>query len=69
MLNLGYEPKKPGAKRKYPWDELEVGESFVLENRKMSSIGSAMDYANQSRSPKRFVSRTIGNDLEIRRVK
>jgi hypothetical protein len=48
---------------------MEVGESFVLENRKMSSMGSAMYYANQSRWPKRFVSRTIGNDLEVRRVK
>jgi hypothetical protein len=60
---------KFGAARKYPWDELEVGETFVLKDRKMSSMASVLYYANQSRAPKKFRSRTVGADLEIRRVR
>lgn len=69
MLDRGYEPKKPGAKRKYPWDELEVGEMFVVENRTMSNFTGTLAYANASRGPKKFRSRTVGADLEVRRVK
>jgi hypothetical protein len=58
-----------GAKRKYPWDEMEVGETFVEKGRTMSSFSGALAYANQSRYPKKFRSRTVGADLEVRRVK
>ena len=70
MLDGPYPSRTPsGAKRKYPWDEMAVGETFILRDRKMASMGSALHYANQSRAPKKFRSRTIGADLEVRRVK
>lgn len=71
MLDGVFYPSRTasGAKRKYPWDEMDVGETFILIGRKMSSMASALHYANQSRAPKKFRSRTVGADLEVRRVK
>ena len=67
---LYYPSRTPsGAKRKYPWDEMEVGETFTLVNRKMASFSGTLAYANASRHPKKFRSRKIGADLEVRRVK
>ncbi len=70
MLDRTYEPRiKPGAKRKFPWDEMAVGESFIVHNRLMASFGGTLSYANSSRFPKKFRSRTIGPDLQVMRVK
>jgi hypothetical protein len=60
---------KSGAVRKFPWDEMKVGESFIIANRKMASFGGTLSYANASRYPKKFRSRTIGPDLQVMRVK
>ena len=70
MRDDGY-PRRTatGAKRKYPWDELEVGETFTEKDRTMSSFSGALAYANGSRAPKKFRSRTVGADLEIRRIR
>lgn len=61
--------KKPGAKLKYPWDTLAVGETFPVAGRNSSSFSGTLRYANQSRAPKKFGTRTVGDGLEIRRVK
>lgn len=61
--------KKPGAKLKFPWDELAVHGDFVVEGRSVASFSGTLHYANNSRRPKRFISRTVGNNLEVRRVK
>ncbi len=58
-----------GIKRKFPWDELEVGEKFTVENRTLSSFSGTLRYANESRAPKKFGTRTIGKNLEVRRAK
>lgn len=60
---------KRGAARKYPWDELGVGETFVLGGFKVSQFGGTLAYANASRFPKMFRSRRVETGIEIRRVK
>jgi hypothetical protein len=60
---------KSGAKRKFPWDETDVGQHFIVKDRTAMSFGGTLAYANESREPKRFRCRTVGPDLEIRRVK
>ena len=71
MLDAGLYPSrsKRGAKRKWPWDELAVGEHFIVEDRTLNSFTGTLAYANRSREPKRFRSRIVGKDLEVRRVK
>jgi len=70
LLDGPYPSRTPsGAKRKFPWDEMEVGETFIITGRKMASFGGTLSYANASRYPKKFRSRTVGADLEVRRVK
>lgn len=58
-----------GIKRKFPWDELDVGETFTVENRTPSGFSGTLRYANESRAPKKFGTRTVGKNLVIRRVK
>ena len=71
MLEPGQYPThgNRGAKRKFPWDELEVSENFIVKDRTMSSFSGAMGYANVSRYPKKFSARTVGRDLYVWRVK
>lgn len=71
MLDAGYYPRRTptGAKRKYPWDELEVGETFEVKQKSVYDFCSTLGYANRSRAPKRFTSKSRGPDLIIRRVK
>lgn len=61
--------KKPGPKLKFPWDDVAVGEHFIVEDRTLNSFTGTLAYANRSREPKQFRSRTVGNNLEVRRVK
>jgi len=61
--------KKPGRKLTFPWDSMAVGDTFTVENRTVRSFTGTMAYANESRAPKRFRSKTIGDNIEIRRVK
>ena len=71
MAEVGeYPPRsRGGAKRKYPWDEMAVGEHFTVRNRTLSSFTGTLAYANASREPRRFRSRKVGENLEIRRSK
>lgn len=64
------ENTKPlGRPCQYPWDEMAVGESFIVEGRTSSSFSGSMAHANNTRAPKRWKLRTDGANLEIRRVK
>ena len=71
MLDEGHYKARgtSGIKRKFPWDELEAGETFTVENRTPSGFSGTLRYANESRAPKKFGTRTVGKDLIIRRVK
>lgn len=71
MLDAGHYKARgtSGIKRKFPWDELDVGENFVVEGRTLSSFSGTLRYANESRAPKKFGTRTVGKNLEIRRIK
>lgn len=51
--------RRSGASAKYPWANMEVGDSFVMETG-ASSVGAYTSYANKAYSPKRFSSRKIG---------
>ena len=71
MLDEAPYPRRSkfGPPRKYPWDELEVGETFEVKDRKMGDFCSSLHYANQSRAPKRFSGKTRGADIIVKRVK
>ena len=43
----------------YPWDDLNVGDSFALPGLKAGSVGSMTAKATKDRAPKRFTYRTL----------
>lgn len=61
--------KKPGRKLKYPWDEMAVGDEFTVPGRNSSSFSGVIAYANNSRRPKRWTARTVGEDMVARRIR
>ncbi len=70
MLEPGRYPSRGrcGTKRKFPWDELEVSEKFIVKDRTMSSFSGTIGNANSSRYPKKFSARTVGRDIHVWRI-
>lgn len=62
-------PPIPGREGVYPFDELEVGQSFfvpfIKEAHEMS--GSVTSY-NKTRAPKKFASRTVDGGVRVWRT-
>ena len=56
-----------GKKSKWPWDKIEVGESFVIEGRTIVRASSMAYYASK-RFGFKFTCRTIGEDVRVWRV-
>lgn len=44
---------------KYPWAEMEVGDSFVFENVKRGSVATMVSLRNKYDAPKQFVVRIV----------
>lgn len=61
-------PQKAGGIGKlnsFPWNELEVGDSFLLTNTKPKSAHVATARANARFKPKRFTSRVVEGGVRI----
>lgn len=57
---------------KYPWLEMEVGDSFFVENppKQKNGYPSTMaTTATRRLSPKKFVQRVVDNGLRVWRIK
>lgn len=53
---------------KYPWRVLEIGDSFFIENGKMSSIAGSKDWA-QKQLRRKFTARTVEGGIRVWRIK
>ena len=64
-------PKRRGSGGKYPWDEMEVDDSFlvVLKGIKSTSAFSLVSRANVMRAPKHFAARKVSNGVRIWRTR
>lgn len=50
------------GKPKYPWNDMEVGDSFYAPDasmRKNGNFNSVVHYANKLYTPKKFIQRTV----------
>lgn len=56
-----------GRFAKYPWQEMEIGDSFVYPGATQTARG-AVWVANKTRAPKRFVCRKFDGVTRIWRV-
>ena len=68
MLEVVRQPGQPGKPRVFPWDEMEVGEHFIVQGRTVDGFTGTLAYANKSRAPKRFTSRDNLCGVTVRRV-
>jgi hypothetical protein len=54
----------------YPWSKLEAGESFIIQNRTLRSVGHSVTKMNRLKHPKQFVCREEEeNNIRVWRVK
>ncbi len=57
--------RKPRARRaKYPWDALEVGQSFFVEGASARSMSSTASHAGR-RLKKKFIARSADNGVRV----
>jgi uncharacterized protein (DUF2249 family) len=61
--------KEDGRKRtKFPWDSMEVGDSFFVEGTKRTSMSSNITQINATRAPKKFTQRSVEGGVRVWRV-
>jgi hypothetical protein len=51
----------------YPWEQMEVGDSFIVTNRPVKKISTAAVYA-QRRHGMKFACRSVGNGIRVWRT-
>ena len=56
-----------GRKEKYPWSQLEVGQSFFVKDGEVRKIGGAACHAGR-RNGKKFVVRVVDGGVRAWRV-
>jgi len=62
-------PIPPPGQTKYPWAEMEVGDSFLVPADKGNSAKTAASHFIRRNPGKKFLSRAEGDELRIWRVK
>lgn len=58
-------PMPTDTRSRYPWDEMEIGDSFIYPRKDVHQYASVM---SKRRSPKKYVGRTIDGVNRIWRV-
>lgn len=61
-------PIPSDSRARYPWDEMEIGDSFALPKAKIGTLKSAAVYQNK-RSNNKYVVRLSGDKARCWRVK
>jgi uncharacterized protein (DUF2249 family) len=58
------------SKSKYPWDEMEAGDSFfVKEKRERGKLASACHMRNKKFPPQKYIVRNFEDGLRVWRIK
>lgn len=57
-----------GATGKYPWAEMEVGDSFLVKNVRQQHMGQLASAAG-ARLGRKFSTRTVENGVRVWRIK
>ena len=56
---------KPKLESKYPFDQLEVGESFELDKAYEGTIRSQASFRNRTRAPLHYIVRVDGDKIRV----
>lgn len=62
-------PPPPRNHRKYPWDEMEVGDSFFIKGSTSGKLSTAAWAAAKTRPGWKFITRKVEGGAAIWRVK
>ncbi len=60
-------PEGRSGVTKYPWNEMEIGDSFFLEKGNSNTLRCAASYAG-SRNNKKFIVRKVGGGARAWRI-
>ncbi len=65
-IEKGVEFKPEPSNAKYPWDDMDVGDSFFFADRKVVAAACSRNQRNKS---KKFVTRQVEGGFRVWRVK
>ena len=71
MYEIEHDIPAPPARqyyRRYPWDAMEVGDSFLVRDDQANSVRSAASKRNQLGIGKRYISRHVEGGVRVWRV-
>lgn len=54
-----------GRGRLYPFHDMEVGDSFLVKDKKIAVVCRSIMYFRRKHPEMQFTSRTIGNDVRV----
>lgn len=60
-------PSGRGPYGKYPWSQMEIGDSFLIPGKKVSLVSSTMASAGR-RLNKKFTARTVEGGVRVWRI-
>lgn len=72
MIDIEKDKNPPKFFGKYPWEQMEVGDSFYVENPPRNKFGYALSLttnAHRKFKDKRFTQRVEGNGVRVWRIK
>lgn len=56
-------------KRKYPWEQMAVGDSFFIAGASVTPICNAANYASKRLGGWKFTSKTVDGGVRVWRIK
>lgn len=59
----------PSGVYKFPFDELEVGDSFLVEEKEIESLRSTVSSWTNTNKPKRLSCRSVEGGMRVWRIK
>lgn len=57
-----------GRTSQYPWDAMEVGDSFFVSNRRAENFRSTCDKASVRHKPNKFICRAVEGGVRAWRI-
>lgn len=69
LIEKGIPIPEARTSSKYPFHEMEVGDSFFVEKAGLQSVYSILTRTNKKHAPKHWISRTVDGGVRIWRDK
>lgn len=58
-------PEKTDKREKYPWKSMDIGDSFLIEDKSSRDVAGLVWATNKSNAPKKFIYAAVDGGIRI----